>query len=114
MPRVIRASMLPAWPDCPRRGAARQYKKEIEAAGFTLRKILPSIGAAVGTAVHAWLGARLRWTLNKEETIDTEAPMNAFREEIAPGAEWDATTPNIAVAEHQIARMAKAFVHAGV
>jgi len=51
-PTVIRASALTGWPDCPRRGAARLFRKEIEAAGYRLRSPPRGVGAAVGTAVH--------------------------------------------------------------
>jgi hypothetical protein len=51
-PTVIRASALSQYPDCNRRGAARLFWREIEAAGFKLRHTARSIGALIGTAVH--------------------------------------------------------------
>jgi hypothetical protein len=51
-PTVIRASALTGYPDCPRRAAARLFRKEIEAAGYRLRSPPRGVGAAVGTAVH--------------------------------------------------------------
>ncbi len=107
MSRIIRASMLPAWPDCPRRAAARQFKELIGSAGFQLRKLLPSIGAAVGTAVHAETTAALRSRMETGTTvINVDETRRVFREEITEGVEWDPTTPNSAAAEQQIARMA--------
>ena len=50
---VIRASSLPQFPDCGRRWAARNLRDEIEAAGYKLRTLPPSIGAAIGTGTHA-------------------------------------------------------------
>jgi hypothetical protein len=50
---VIRASSLSGYPDCPRRAAARLFRREIEAAGFRLRRIPRAIGAVIGSAVHA-------------------------------------------------------------
>ena len=92
--------MLPAFPDCPRRAIAKQYRREVVAAGFNLRETKPSIGAAVGTAVHAALTAKRRGI--------QPTPMDAFRAEIVPGAEWDATTPSLSIAEAQIERMSDA------
>ena len=98
---TIRASMLPAWNDCPRRAAAKQYRRQIEAAGFPLRQLLPSIGAAIGTAVHA---AVTGW----RRVGRLESDMTVFHEEISAGAEWDETTPNLQIAVAQIMRMATA------
>jgi hypothetical protein len=49
---IIRASALSGYPDCPRRGAARLFRRQIEAAGYRLGRIGRGIGAAIGTAVH--------------------------------------------------------------
>jgi hypothetical protein len=51
-PIVIRCSSLSGYPDCPRRGAARLFWQEIEAAGFRLRRTTRGIGAAIGSALH--------------------------------------------------------------
>jgi hypothetical protein len=51
-PTIIRASALSSYPDCNRRGAARLFRPEIEAAGYRLRHTQRTIGAAIGTAVH--------------------------------------------------------------
>lgn len=99
----IRASMLPAWPDCPRRGAAKQYRKTIEGAGFPLRELEPSVGAAVGTAVHKAVCSKL---VGVEEWL--EAGLQSFEDETAPGAIWDDTTPHAGTAGKQIDRMARA------
>lgn len=86
----------------------------IQDAGFTLRETMPSVGAAVGTAVHA---ANSHMLVGKIETGElapvadgVEIAIQAFRAEIAPGAEWDETTPNLQVAEFQIRRMVEAYV----
>lgn len=51
-PTIIRCSSLSGYPDCPRRGAARLFWREIEAAGYRLRRTVRGIGAAIGTALH--------------------------------------------------------------
>lgn len=112
--RYIRASMLPSYNDCARRTAAKQYRKDVEAHGFELRKLPPSIGAAVGTAVHKVVESILRGKMETGTpgTLDAgmEKGLASFREEIAPGAEWDATTPNSMAAEEQIKRLASAYL----
>ena len=50
---IIRPSSLSMYADCPRRGAARLFWREIKAAGFELRRSVRGIGAIVGTAVHS-------------------------------------------------------------
>jgi hypothetical protein len=102
--------MLPSYPDCARRAAAKQLPQVITEAGFELRQTLPSAGAAVGTAVHkveeVVMKARLE---NATATLDDglEQAMAGFDEETAPGCEWDDTTQNRNTAQQQIIRMAK-------
>lgn len=106
--------MLPGWADCARRAAAKQYPELLKGAGFETRKLLPSIGAAVGTAAHAGAAHLLRikkeWggvaELAKAETI----AFDCLLAEIAPGAEWDDTTPNSLVAQMQIRRLLEAYI----
>lgn len=112
MSTVIRASMLPSYPDCPRRAAAGQYRREIAAAGFTLRALEPTVGAAIGTAVHAATAHLLRRKRDGQPLILGEAWEQAiagFREEIAGGAIWDDTTPDARTAVAQIERLTKAY-----
>lgn len=103
--------MLPAYPDCPRRGAAKQYRRLVEDAGFELRPLLPSVGSAIGTAAHAALAHMLTEKMRTGEPgrLDDglEVAMSGFHEEIAPGAEWDDTSPNLQTAEIQIRRLAE-------
>jgi hypothetical protein len=75
--------------------------------------LLPSVGSAVGTAAHVAVAAMQRRRLAGEVvSVDTRAAdlrtaLDAFRADIAPGAEWDDTTPSLQVAEFQIERMAE-------
>ncbi len=113
MPTNIRTSMLPAYFDCARRAAAKQFKKDIEAAGFTLRETAPSVGAALGTSVHAAAEYLLRHKLQHfelgNEKHAVEIAFERFTEETAPGAEWDDTTPNPNTAHFQMKRLVGAF-----
>ena len=110
---TIRASMLPGYADCPRRAAAKQWRWEVQEAGCELRELRPSVGAAVGTAVHAAAAHMLQAKIDTGELADgkdgIEIAIEAFREETEPGAEWDDTTPNRAVAETQIKRLTLAY-----
>lgn len=111
---IIRASMLPAYSDCPRRAAARQFRRMVERAGFALRQTLPSIGAAVGTTVHAVIEAYFRARLDGTEFKEAEAvdaAMTGLQEEVAPGCVWDDSTPSVDVARQQVRRMAAAYIY---
>lgn len=112
----IRCSALPSWPDCPRRTAAKTFRKLIERQGFKLRELPPSIGAAVGTATHKVAELVL------QHKIDTgslgafddglEQALAGLSEEISPGAVWDDTTPNLNTAQLQVKSLAKAYYSA--
>jgi hypothetical protein len=105
----IRASMLPAYPDCSRRAAAKQFKKEIESAGFKLRETLPTVGAAFGTSIHSAAEFMLREKIETGEVGRQEDALDIafsqFAEETATGAEWDDTTPNLNAARFQMSRI---------
>jgi len=111
--RTIRASMLPGYNDCPRRAAAKQYPELLRSIGCASRPMLPSIGAAVGTATHAAAEVLFRARMaDPGASLDVLAAVavasEKLREEIATGAEWDATTPNLQAAEYQLARLVQA------
>lgn len=110
---IVRASMLPGYADCARRAAAKQWPRLLREAGFEIRQLGPSIGAAVGTAVHAAHEEILRFRMaNPAGYPDVEGSIRCattkLREEIATGAIWDASSPNLGVAELQIGRMVRA------
>jgi hypothetical protein len=86
-PIVIRASALSSYPDCNRRGAARLFRRELEAAGFRLRRLPRSIGAVIGSAVHG--AAEL--TLN-EKARTGELPPASVATDIAAESLTEALT----------------------
>ena len=110
----IRASMLPGYPDCPRRAAAKQFRQMIEVAGFQLRQLMTSIGSSIGTAVHAVAEHLLRVKIETgkpgkvQDGLDKA--MTGFDEEIGQGCEWDDTTANRDAAQQQIQRMGRAYL----
>lgn len=112
MPK-IRCSSLPSWPDCPRRTFAKLFPGLVQDAGFELRQLPPSVGAAVGTAVHK---AAERMLVRKRDEGEpgpvadaVDEAVATFDEEVATGAEWDDTTPSRRDAHHQIRRLASAY-----
>jgi hypothetical protein len=110
----IRASMLPSYPDCPRRAVAKQYRRTFERQGYKFRELPPSVGAAAGTAVHTGAEMLLRAKhAGRTITLDQalEPAMAGFSEETGKGAIWDDTTPNANVATEQIKRMVACYSH---
>jgi len=113
-PTDIRASSLPAFPDCPRRWAARTIGKEIEAAGFELARYMPpSIGASVGTATHGGAAFIMTEKMKSGQLGNqTEAEQKAledFDTAAKTGVLWDEATPNLNDAQKQVVRMVKVF-----
>jgi hypothetical protein len=109
----IRASMIPSYPDCCRRSAAKSWRKKFTALGYELRELPPSVGAAAGTAVHLSTAEmdRALWrgeTANIDQAV--ELAITKFSKEIETGCIWDETTPNHNVAQIQIRRMTMAYV----
>jgi hypothetical protein len=107
--------MLPGYPDCARRAAAKSFRFDLEKRGFVLRQTQPSVGAAAGTAVHTAVEHVLRSKIDTGELGSLEpaldAAMAGFDEETGTGCEWDDTTPNRDTAQQQILRMARAYYH---
>lgn len=110
---IVRASALSNWPDCPRRGAARTFKEEILAAGYTLNETARGIGATVGTAVHAGAALTLKEKVKSGALASisavTDCAIESYREEAAGGVMFDRETPASNVAEQQIVGMVSAY-----
>ncbi len=114
----VRPSSTSRWSDCPRRAAAHAYPELLTDAGYQLRQTPASIGAVVGTAVHAG-GAELLKQKLATGTIATpsrgfEAGTATFVEELdKQEVSWDEVTRNGSEAARQIQRMVNAY-HFGV
>lgn len=109
---TIRVSMLSAYQDCPRRAAAKAFWRIIKSAGYETRKLQNSIGAAVGTGVHA--GAAYILTLkrdgNEAKSSDAEEiSIVELRKETADGSIWDTVTDSMNTAEKQTRRLTALF-----
>jgi hypothetical protein len=109
----IRASMLPSYFDCARRAASKQYANEIKSAGYELRNLNPSVGAALGTAVHAGTEHMHRVKMATGDIGElrdaVQKAIESFDAGTLDGAEWDDTTTNPAAAHFQIRRMLAAY-----
>lgn len=109
----IRASLLPSWNDCPRRGAAQQYRKLIEGAGYTLNERPPSIGGIVGTSVHTGAGVTIKQYIDsgtyakRQDCIDVG--IDTLRREVVNGTLWDSTTSKRGDAELQVVQMVTSY-----
>jgi hypothetical protein len=106
--------MLPGWADCARRAGAKQFPTLLASAGFEVPKLLPSIGASVGTATHRAAEFLFRSKMQTGQVGSMGEALTAakakLREEIATGCEWDDTSPNLQVAELQVTRLTEALL----
>ena len=110
----FRVSYLATYHDCSRRGAARMFPKQVKEAGFSLASgDGPSpVYRSFGTAAHQAItyAAECRIDDAMPSTADMlDIGVNAFRQEIADGCEWDDTTRNINDAAEQIRRIVVAY-----
>ncbi|AWJ85143.1 hypothetical protein TSH58p_17410 [Azospirillum sp. TSH58] len=112
-PTIVRSSSLSGYPDCPRRSAAKLFRREVLAAGYRLRELPNGIGAAVGTAVHAGAAVILQ---EKAKTgglppisTATDAAIDSLRTTAAKGIGYDRETPALNEAEQQAERMVRVY-----
>jgi hypothetical protein len=113
LPTIIRCSALTWWPDCPRRGAARLFWREISAAGFRLRSTPRGIGAAIGSAVHKAAEVILREKAESgslpPSTVAADCAAETLAEGVRQGVDFDRTTANKVEAEVQTVGMTRAY-----
>jgi hypothetical protein len=113
-PTIIRASALSSYPDCNRRGAARLFRREIEAAGYRLRHTPRSIGAAIGTAVHkaaqVLLGEKVASGVLPPASVATDAALDELHAQLGTGEiAYDSPTLNRNEATRQTIGMARIY-----
>lgn len=111
--KTIRCSSLPSFEDCSRRTVARGYADILAAHKFQRNANLPSIGAAIGTAVHSAAGhfliARLNGETEPSQAACVEIAEAKLITQVRPGAIWDATSGNIKIATAQVVKMIAAY-----
>lgn len=110
---IIRASSTPGLSDCERRTVARSFPELLKSLGYELRETMPHIGAAVGIGVHACAEFLLRTKVDTGNLgIFDDAQdrgIVALRSEVQAGAQYDKISPNLNVAERQLAKMARSY-----
>lgn len=110
---TIRSSSLSGWSDCPRRGAARIFRKYVEQAGYVLRSLPNNIGATVGTAVHTAAAGMLKHKALHGDLglVDdaTDAGIESLRAGMEGGVMMDKETPDRNIAEKQVVRMTRVY-----
>lgn len=104
---IIRASTLSGYADCPRRTAAKVFKREVEDAGYALRDTPANIGAVVGTSMHAGAAASLNHKMRfggiGSAADAQQIALETFSEEMKKEETiWDKTTPDNNTAQQQI------------
>lgn len=109
----IRASSTSMWPDCARRQAARMFPIQIREAGYELREIPASVGAAIGTGTHTAVASCLTEKMANGElgnqTADEQAGIQSLEERIRHGVRWDSCTPNLNTGTKQIIRQYRSY-----
>jgi hypothetical protein len=114
---IIRPSVLTRWPDCNRRGAAHLLRREIQAAGFRLRRLRRGIGAAIGSAVHAaaeiTLDEKAKSGALPPASVATDIAAQSLQRALAEGEILydgpNGVTHNRSDASRQTVRMAAAY-----
>jgi len=110
---AIHASRTPMYADCARREAAKMFRYEIEGAGFPLRWLPLSVGAAVGSGTHAGAAYSLTSKM-KDGDLGSDGDAEgraiaALSDALDGGVIWDATTKNLNTAQKQTLRQVRAY-----
>jgi len=112
---IIRASALSSYPDCNRRGAARLFRREIQAAGFRLRRPQRGIGAVIGVAVLSAAAATLEVKAKTGELppadVATEIALAVLNDELRGSGDivFEPPTHNRNEAARQVTIMSRAY-----
>ncbi|MEF8794010.1 hypothetical protein [Thiohalorhabdus sp.] len=109
---LIRVSALPQYPDCPRRTAAKLWRKTLADAGYELRDLPQHVGGATGTGTHEAGAYALSERRDGREANQQEAEqrgLQALEDAIQEGVVWDGTTPNLNTAQKQVLRQYHAY-----
>lgn len=113
---TIRASSLPGYGDCARRWAARTLSKTLNDMGYGVKTDLPtSIGASIGTGVHAGAAFMLVEKMEKGKLRDDvqkdaeEFAITEYDQKVREGVIWDKQTENTNEAQQQVRRMVNVY-----
>lgn len=111
---MIRPSYCPSWNDCARRTAAALFRAQIEESGIELRRPSASVGALVGSGVHAAAAFTLRGKMDTgrlgAETEAVDRGVAEFESRLNDeGVVYDDVTDSVSTAQRQIRRMVLAY-----
>ncbi len=114
MPSIhtIRASSLSSWQDCPRRGAAKLFRKELFEAGYSFPDKPSQIAAIIGTGAHAGAmhGCREKSTgAQPSQSAMLDAAVASLRSEATGWVEYDDKARNANAAEKQVREIVNVF-----
>lgn len=113
-PTVIRASATSPYPACNRRSAASIFRVEIMAMGYDLKTLKTSVGAIVGSGVHAAAAGMLTEKATSGELPPADLTDDMGITEIRKRAEengviYDRETGTFNEAEQQVRRMSAVY-----
>lgn len=110
---IIRASYTSGWPDCPRRGAAKIFRRIIAGMGYQLRQLPNNAGSAVGSSVHAAakviLDEKAKTGQLAPASVATDAAVETLKEKVREGITYDRETASMADAEQQVVLMSYTY-----
>ena len=109
----IRCSMLPSYPDCPRRAAVKQYRSTIIDMGYELRELPRGVGASIGSGYHAAVKLAMETKRDSGKSANVndaiENGILEFKKNTENGVMWDTVTNNSNTAEKQIQQLTRVF-----
>ena len=111
---LIRVSALPGYADCPRRGFARMFRKNLEKQGYEFAPGRRSIATAIGDGVHAMMADLFKQKISygTMSVAQAQAAREAkFLESINDGEIiYDETTRSVDQAKRQMMAICEAFM----
>jgi hypothetical protein len=113
-PVIVRASSTSNYPDCKRRCAAQMFPHDVKGAGYTLKQLPKSIGAHIGSGVHAGAAAMLKEKARTGKVGPAPQAVEIAIGEMRRRAEedgvlYDDEAPNANGAESQVYRMTMSY-----
>lgn len=109
----IRSSMLSTYQDCPRRAAAKHWKKYLSGLGYEIKQLPITIGGAVGDGVHAaakyMMEGKISGRVEKISDI-IEVGMIKLSNKTAEEVRFDSVTGSINEAQKQCSSLINIFI----
>lgn len=111
---VVRASSTSGFPDCERRWAARHLPSLVKDAGYDLRELPSSIGAAIGSGTHSAVAFDLRHKMEHGELAPfdevEDRGVTELKQRIEDeGVIWDNISTDLSDAQLQVRRLSRTY-----